>query len=265
VTTSARWTLFDIGQAPPAPIDGHPGLTGHVLVGNTDPGGSSSVAIRYEPGAGDDARRHAVGQVVLVLEGELTIDGRPCGPGAGCFAPAGRTYAMKAGPDGALAVEFRPAPIVYGLRVDDDAVMPVKPPTPPEPAYSWEIMQSAGPITSVSDFSYFDIHRMPEHEVAPTLSIQALVNHAEDDGQSMLMVHHHPGDVTPAHSHDVDQIVVVLEGSISQGNRAFGPGSGFFTPRGKQYSLRAGDEGTVRVEWRPSPLRFATDWTAAGS
>jgi hypothetical protein len=235
-------------------------LTGQRLVDNTDPGGSTLLAIRYEPGAGDTARCHAVGQVILVLDGELRINGRPCGAGAGCFAPGGRTYSVIAGPDGAVAVEFRPAPIVYGSDDADDAEMPVKPPTPADPAYSWDIMQTAGPITSLKDFSYFDIRAMPEKEVSSEMSIQALVNHAEDEGQSMLMVRHWPGNVTPTHSHDVDQIVLVLEGAIAQGNRTFIPGTGFFTPSGKRYMLRASDQGTVRVEWRPSPLRFATDW-----
>jgi hypothetical protein len=74
------------------------------------------------------------------------------------------------------------------------------------------------------------------------------------------MVHHAPGNFTPMHSHDVDQIVLVLEGTMHSGNRSFGPGSGFFTPKGKRYQLRAGDEGALRVEWRPSPLRMSTDW-----
>jgi quercetin dioxygenase-like cupin family protein len=260
MTTSASWTLFDIAATPSRPIAGHPGLTAQALVDNTDPGGSTLLGIRYEPGAGDDDRSHAVGQVVLVLEGELRVDGTSCGPGAGCFAPAGRTYSVEAGPNGAMAVEFRPGPIVYGTSADDQASMPVKAPTPPNPAFHWDVMEGAGPVTSVKDFSFFDINTMPERQVSPDMTIQALVNHAEDEGHSMLMVRHLPGQFTPAHSHDVDQIVLVLDGSISQGNRAFTRGMGFFTPKGKRYSLRASDEGTVRVEWRPAPARFATDW-----
>ncbi|HKE74460.1 MAG TPA: cupin domain-containing protein [Acidimicrobiales bacterium] len=262
MATSASWTLFDMAEAPPAPIVGHAGLDGRALVDNTDPGGSSLLALRYEPGAGDAHRRHGVGQVTLVVEGELRIDGRPCGPGAGCYAPAGRTYAVEAGPEGAVAVEFRPAPIVYGTGAEDVAEMPVKPPTDADPAYAWDVMQSSGPVTSVHDFSYFDIHTMPEREVSAEMWIQALVNHAEDEGHSMLMVRHAAGNVTPTHSHDVDQIVLVLDGSIKQGSRVFTPGTGFFTPKGRRYMLTAGDEGTVRVEWRPSSLRFATDWAA---
>jgi len=245
-------------------VPGHAGLFGQSVVDNTDEGGASLLAVRYEPGAGDDARCHAVGQVVLVMDGELTIDGQPCRAGAGGFMPADHTYAVRAGSQGATAVEFRPAPIVYGSGLDDTATMHVKPPTEPRADFlvQWETMGSAGPVTSVHDFSYFDITTMPELEVSPEMWIQALVNHVEDEGHSMLMVRHAAGNVTPTHSHDVDQIVLVLDGSIKQGNRAFTPRTGFFTPKGRRYMLTAGDEGTVRVEWRPSSLRFATDWAA---
>ena len=266
MATSTSWTLFDPAAVPEVPIPGHDGLFGQALVDNTDEGGSSLLGVRYAPGAGDDQRRHAVGQVVLVLEGDLTIGGRTCGPAAGCFAPANRTYSIRAGAAGARAVEFRPAPIVY-LRGDEDhASMRVKPPTPPSPTRAWDTMQSAGPMTSVNELSYFDVHEMPEKQVAPDMWIQALVNHAEDDGQSMLMVHHAAGYFQTEHSHDVDQIVVVLEGTLAQGNRRFPPATGFFTPQNRKYTFSATeDRDMLRVEWRPSPLRFSTDYTDGSS
>jgi hypothetical protein len=167
---------------------------------------------------------------------------------------------VRAGDVGATAVEFRPAPIVYATGAPDTATASVKPPTAPDPAHAWSTMQSAGPMTSCHEFSFFDIYAMPEATVSEEMTIQALVNHAEPEGQSMLMVRHASANYTRTHSHDVDQIVVVLEGAIRQGNRTFTPGTGFFTPKGKKYNLRAGAEGTVRVEWRPSPLQFATNW-----
>lgn len=267
MSTSRSWTLFDAPCGAGDPIPGRPGMFGQALVDNTDEGGCSLLHLRYEPGAGDDERCHSVGQVVLVLDGELAIEGRRCGPGAGCFAPAGHTYAIRAGANGATAVEFRPAPITYlaGLP-DTNVVAASKPPTPDKVEYAWDIMQSAGPVTSVKELSYFDVHSMPKKDVVPTMSIQALVNHAEDEGQSMLAVHHAPGYVQVAHSHDVEQLVVVLEGTLVQGNRRFGPGAGFFTPRHKGYTFQASDEARmVRVEWRPSPLRFATDYVAPRS
>jgi hypothetical protein len=261
VVTSASWTLFDSSDVALESVPDHPGISRQLLVDNADPGGSTLLGVHYEPGSADLARMHAVGQVVLVLAGELNINGKACGPGAGCFAPARTRYSIEAVTE-AEAVEFRPAPIVYGTGMQDTATSKAWTPTQPSAAgaQGWELMQSAGPITSVKEFSYFDIYTMPELQVAPDMSIQALVNHAEDDGQSMLMVRHWPGEVTAAHSHDVEQIVVVPEGSISQGNRAFVPGTGFFTPARRRYDLHTGPEGVVRVEWRPSPLRFATDW-----
>src|SRR5215213_2450300 len=100
MTTSRSWTLFDMSDVPAAPLLGHPGLMAQPLVPNRDPAGSTLLGLRYEPGAGDNRRWHAVGQVVLVLDGELRVDGRPCGRGAGWFAPGGRTYAVEAGRDG---------------------------------------------------------------------------------------------------------------------------------------------------------------------
>jgi quercetin dioxygenase-like cupin family protein len=261
MATSASWTLFDMAEVPTIPIRDREGLTGQALVDNTDPEGSTLLAIHYEAGAGDNSRCNSVGQVHLVISGEVRINGRRCGRGAGCFVPAAEPYAIEASADGAVVVEFRPAPIFYGSDADDDdATVTPKAPTAPDPAYAWDVMQSAGPVTSTDALSYFDIFHMPESPVSTDLWIQALVNHAEDNGQSILMVRHGPDSVTPMHSHDVDQIVFVLEGSVNQGARSFGPGTGFFTPAGKRYMLRAGDEGTVRVEWRPSPLRFSTDW-----
>jgi quercetin dioxygenase-like cupin family protein len=259
----ASWTLFDPSEVSEQPIARHPGVFGKPLVDNTD--GSSLLSVRYEPGAGDDERRHAVGQTVLVLEGELSIDGQSCGPGAGAALPADVTYSLRAGDSGAVAVEFRPAPIAYG-RVDvDTAEADVKPITASLPSYAWATMTSAGPVTSKAELSYFDLYRWPEKQLGPTMSIQALVNQIEDDGHSMLMVHHAPGYFQAEHSHDVDQIVVVIEGTLTQGNRRFGPGMGFFTPKGRHYTFGATeDRDLLRVEWRPSPLRFATEMTERG-
>lgn len=184
--TSRSWTLFDLAAAPATPLEDTAGISCRPLVDNNDIGGSSLLGLKYEPGSGDH-RRHAVGQVTLVIEGELWIDGCRCGPGAGCFSPGNRHYAIEAGPRGALAVEFRPAPIAYG-RHDDDAVPVVKPPTAPQPTYGWETMQGAGPVSGAEDFTTFDIHVMPERKVDADISIQALVNHVEEDGQSLLSV-----------------------------------------------------------------------------
>jgi quercetin dioxygenase-like cupin family protein len=127
-----------------------------------------------------------------------------------------------------------------------------------------EVMQSAGPQTSKDRTSFFDMREMPEKVLGASpdtsLSIQALVNHAEDDGWSMLSVRHPPNDFTRPHSHNVPQIVYIVEGEISQGARTFRAGEGFYTPAGVRYSLKAGPEGCWRIEWRPSPLRFSTDW-----
>jgi quercetin dioxygenase-like cupin family protein len=58
-----------------------------------------------------------------------------------------------------------------------------------------------------------------------------------------------PGVQVPRHRHGLDQIVLVAQGSLWQGNRELGPGSGFFTPAGATYGLRAGPEGVTLHEF----------------
>ena len=74
------------------------------------------------------------------------------------------------------------------------------------------------------------------------------------------MVRHWPGEVTAAHSHDVEQIVVVLEGSMCQGNRAFGPGTGFFTPGAQEVRPSHGARGSRASRVTPVATRLAPDW-----
>ena len=51
------------------------------------------------------------------------------------------------------------------------------------------------------------------------------------------------GSDVPPHRHGRDQIVLVVEGSLWQGNRELTSGSGFFTPAGTTYSFSAGPNG----------------------
>jgi quercetin dioxygenase-like cupin family protein len=75
------------------------------------------------------------------------------------------------------------------------------------------------------------------------------LNHTEtrllvDEGSMHLTEVKMPaGSDVPRHRHGRDQIVLVVEGSLWQGNRELTAGSGFFTPAGTAYSFRAGPEG----------------------
>jgi mannose-6-phosphate isomerase-like protein (cupin superfamily) len=54
----------------------------------------------------------------------------------------------------------------------------------------------------------------------------------------------------PRHYHEEDQVFIVLEGEVRQGNRRFGPGSGMFVPAGNTYGVQYGPEGARYLEIR---------------
>jgi quercetin dioxygenase-like cupin family protein len=93
-------------------------------------------------------------------------------------------------------------------------------------------------------------------------SLKALVNPSDGSGCSLQAVRYQPNSVVPRHSHSVAQIVFVLEGEARQGNRVFGPGCGYYTPAGSVYSVQAGPDGVTLIEFRPTPLDFASDYVA---
>lgn len=66
-----------------------------------------------------------------------------------------------------------------------------------------------------------------------------------------------PGTEISRHRHGVDQIVLVVEGSLWQGNREFRAGSGFHTPAGAPYGFRVGPSGATFHEFFYGEL---ADW-----
>jgi mannose-6-phosphate isomerase-like protein (cupin superfamily) len=98
----------------------------------------------------------------------------------------------------------------------------------------------------------------------PTWRFQPLLNQTDDNGWSVTCYivppegERSPHSV-PRHFHEEDQVFVVLEGEVRQGNRRFGPGSGMFAPAGSTYGVQYGPEGARYLEIRhgkPSERRF---------
>ncbi len=56
----------------------------------------------------------------------------------------------------------------------------------------------------------------------------------------------------PRHHHAEDQVFIVLDGEVRQGNRRFGPGSGMFIPGGSTYGVQYGPQGARYLEIRHS-------------
>ena len=121
---------------------------------------------------------------------------------------------------------------------------------------------------------YFDYHAMADVEIADaeqyceypenipaavdlhafhegTCKAQTLYADSEHDGISLGVYTFPPNFSFPRHWHDCDQIVFVLEGSVSTGNKQLRPGEGYYTRAGATYSFTAGPRGVRFMEFRP--------------
>ena len=62
----------------------------------------------------------------------------------------------------------------------------------------------------------------------------------------------------PRHHHNMDQLVLVHEGEVWQGNMRLVPGDAYFTRAGHSYSITAGPDGATVFEIRSQPLTELT-------
>jgi hypothetical protein len=116
-----------------------------------------------------------------------------------------------------------------------------------------------------------DLHAFHEG----TCDVQPLYSDPDGDGLS-LGCYSFPANFTfPRHWHDCDQIVLVLEGTLSLGNKVLHPGAGYYTRAGATYSFTAGPAGVRFVEFRPvtnfrtvmvedDPAQYVRDGAAVG-
>jgi quercetin dioxygenase-like cupin family protein len=92
-----------------------------------------------------------------------------------------------------------------------------------------------------------DLHAFHEG----TCEVQPLYADPEGNGLSLGCYTFPPNFTFPRHHHDSDQIVFVVEGSLSLGNKVLQPGAGYFTRAGATYSFTAGPAGVRILEFRP--------------
>jgi mannose-6-phosphate isomerase-like protein (cupin superfamily) len=147
---------------------------------------------------------------------------------------------------------------------------PARPPADPTSReFQASLMQSAGPMSSSNKWNFFDMDAMPwrpvglDDDLDPDTThtcLKALVNHVDEGGYSLQAVKYRPLAEVARHRHDVAQVVFVLSGSASLGNKFIGPGEGYYTPAEAPYTVKAGPEGVVMLEFRHAPLAFSTEW-----
>ena len=84
---------------------------------------------------------------------------------------------------------------------------------------------------------------------------------ARGDGSQLIgdldkgpWVHIHsaePNKVAPPHSHDQDEVIFIVEGSLTIGDQDRGPGTVIFVEKGTEYGFTVGGEGVRFLNIRP--------------
>lgn len=93
--------------------------------------------------------------------------------------------------------------------------------------------------------------------LAGRIGVRVLLNQG-DGGFSLVESDVAPGTRVPRHKHNLAQLALILEGSMRQGKRVLGPGSGYFTPPDQAYTFVAGPEGCRYVEFRLGAVEAIT-------
>lgn len=71
------------------------------------------------------------------------------------------------------------------------------------------------------------------------------------DFPQLVELRYQPNAEIQIHSHDEDEIIYVLKGSMRIGNRIVGPGSTLTVPGGVFYGFHAGPDGLKILNFRP--------------
>jgi len=72
-----------------------------------------------------------------------------------------------------------------------------------------------------------------------------------DDRLQMFEVRAPAGATFNSHSHDEDEIILVVEGELHAGSHVVGPGGSMYVEGGTVYAFRAGPEGLRFFNFRP--------------
>jgi hypothetical protein len=160
------------------------------------------------------------------MEGSLDLDGTTC--------PAGSTVIVEA----AVAVDLRavaPTRIVhFGAAVEPPGDGPFGPPS--------TVGRSVRVIGPRGLAEYTEPGRVARYWAdgsAETCRVTLFSSHREGPAPQ------------PPHSHSVDEIFMISEGSIVVGNRRISEGMVVFVAGDTRYAFRGGDEGYTMLNYRP--------------
>ena len=67
----------------------------------------------------------------------------------------------------------------------------------------------------------------------------------------------HPGFVSKPHSHDQDELIYIVQGTMTMGSKECGPGTLVFMEKDTVYGFTAGDEGVRFLNVRPGKEGFS--------
>ena len=69
-----------------------------------------------------------------------------------------------------------------------------------------------------------------------------------------------PDKLIPAHSHDQDEVIFIVEGELTIGDGTHGPGTVIFIERNTEYSFTTGKKGLKYPEHPPRQGRHQVGW-----
>jgi len=117
----------------------------------------------------------------------------------------------------------------------------------------------------VAKIQFFRGDDQPYHRSKDVVPSELAAKLSGDELESRSRTHHPGSDELPqlfevvaipdavfhAHSHDVDEIILVADGELRAGSQVLRPGESMFIPGGTLYSFRAGPEGLRFFNFRP--------------
>ncbi len=108
-------------------------------------------------------------------------------------------------------------------------------------------------ITHIDNVPYRESWRGKWLEGVPEKGIGNQRLGDDENGPWILISRLPPGDAVPPHTHSQDQLIHVLEGELTVGDQACGPGTLAYFDKDTEYGFTAGSQGARIMIIRPGP------------